>query len=687
MNNEIESSKYAKADNEQIIVEHAGQEPLEFTPDATILNHYKIIELLGSGGMGSVYKVEDVETGAKFALKFLHKQQSNDATWKRFDNEVRAANKLDHPNLIKVHESGLLPDGQPYFIMDLVEGESLSQILRRQGRLPLAKVLKIFVQVGFALSYAHSNGVVHRDIKPSNIMIQTPTDDATLGSVVKVVDFGIAKLTGHDEFNQQTLTKTGEIFGSPLYMSPEQCMGIAVDHRSDLYSMGCVIFEALTGAPPMVGETALSTMLKHQTENAPSLKEASMGIEFPEKIEQIVARLLAKDINERYQSAHLVTSHLATFESAPLDVGPVSAARPVSIRKGQPQFNRLFLIALFSVIFMCGTMIGYYIPQPQNFIRDVPSFADAKFKEELTKSSPEASHAIASATAQKLRNLADEQEKFSTPLGTGGRVFRFPNFSIGKMNFNGGPKQEAVGSLTSPPQFRGIMFAPSNDFRDHSGLFKRFRADDITFLDLSYPQAMGAYTDGRTASVDALIPHILRLKSIDTLSIDDTQISPENFFKLQELPKLQGIWMCRTNLTGDSLFKSNLLSRLELLCLETFVGAKPVVKEIGKYGQIRDLILRDCDLDLNDIRYLSKCTKLETLDLCANPGVGDDCIALIPPAKLKWLFLSGCSVTPKSIDSFKRFKNLKRLDITTKTWSSKDIARLSKTYPKMRLVF
>ncbi len=129
-------------------------------------------------------------------------------------------------------------------------------------------------------------------------------------AIVKVVDFGIAKLTGQDEFTQQTLTKTGEIFGSPLYMSPEQCTGIAVDHRSDLYSLGCVIYEALTGAPPLVGESALSTMMKHQSEEALSLKEGSLGIEFPQQIEQIVSRLLAKDIQQRYQSAQYFTADL-----------------------------------------------------------------------------------------------------------------------------------------------------------------------------------------------------------------------------------------------------------------------------------------------------------------------------------------------------------------------------------------
>ena len=146
-------------------------------------------------------------------------------------------------------------------------------------------------------------------------MLEKRPGDTTIGAVVKVVDFGIAKLTGKDEFTQMTLTKTGEIFGSPLYMSPEQCMGMGVDHRSDLYSLGCVMYESLTGAPPLMGESALSTMMKHQSEEALPLKEASLGIEYPDQIERIVARLLAKEVRNRYQSAQAFTSDLVNFDS------------------------------------------------------------------------------------------------------------------------------------------------------------------------------------------------------------------------------------------------------------------------------------------------------------------------------------------------------------------------------------
>ncbi len=253
--------------------------------------------------------------------------------------------------------------------MDLVDGETLADVLKRRGRLPLEQVLRIFIQVGFAISYAHDNGVIHRDIKPSNIMLEKKIAKGTGEASVKLVDFGIAKLTGQDEFNQQTLTKTGEIFGSPLYMSAEQCMGTGVDMRSDLYSLGCVIYEALTGAPPIVGENALSTMIKHQSDQPISLKEASLGIEFPDQIEAIVAKLLRKDPASRYQSANLLTEDLVYFSKllaegeSTQSLRWTTTANSASDAKAVWRDPAVILIAI--LIFAAGFASGYFYRQLQ----------------------------------------------------------------------------------------------------------------------------------------------------------------------------------------------------------------------------------------------------------------------------------------------------------------------------------
>ena len=282
----------------------------EFEIGQVVGGKYKIVSLLGRGGIGSVYKVEQFLLQQNFALKTLNSQKASDQLIRRFQNEARAASSLSHPNLVKVIDFGLLEGQQPYLVMDLVEGVSLSEYLKKHGSLTVDEAVSCFSQICLGLSYAHDQGIVHRDIKPGNIMISSILSFGAEG-FVRVVDFGIAKLAYAEGGEVQALTTTGEIFGSPLYMSPEQCSGTAVDHRSDIYSLGCVLFEALTGTTPFVGQNALTTMMLHQSERSPSLKEASLGKDFPPELEQIVAKMLAKSPADRYHKLGIVANDLA----------------------------------------------------------------------------------------------------------------------------------------------------------------------------------------------------------------------------------------------------------------------------------------------------------------------------------------------------------------------------------------
>lgn len=278
-----------------------------------VSDRYRIHSLIGRGGMGSVYKIEQVLLGKTLALKILNTSRLSDLSVRRFHHEARAAFAIDHPNLITVHDFGLLEDKIPYLIMDYIEGESLAQRIKDNAMLDLKEALPLFLRICFGLGYAHEKGVVHRDIKPSNIMLVELRGELNDG-FVKIVDFGLAKFTQKEGDNIQSLTRTGEVFGSPLYMSPEQCSGNSVDERSDIYSLGCVFFETLTGTPPFIGQTALATMMLHLGQQAPSLKEASMGKDFPPVIERIVAKMLSKKPEERYQTLVQVAGELAILE-------------------------------------------------------------------------------------------------------------------------------------------------------------------------------------------------------------------------------------------------------------------------------------------------------------------------------------------------------------------------------------
>ncbi|HNB21520.1 MAG TPA: serine/threonine-protein kinase, partial [Candidatus Melainabacteria bacterium] len=335
-------------------------------PVGRIINErYKIIEELGRGGMGVVYRVQQIALGREMALKTLDGTDIADETWLRFQQEAKATSMLDHPNLISVHDYGIIDGKHPFFVMDLVEGSTLSQIIKKEGPLTVEKAIPIFIQVCFGLAYAHELGIVHRDLKPSNIMV-LKTDAANSGVGVKIVDFGIAKLKTPEGTEAQGLTKTGEVFGSPLYMSPEQCLGNRIDHRSDIYAIGCVLFEALTGLPPFMGSTALSTMMMHQAEKPPSLKEATLGKEFPAELQEIVYRLLEKEPNARYQSLGALAHDLSLLQQGS---ATVALNLPSSIENQKKQKKETILLGSVLGLIACiivGTGVYFFKDQADN---------------------------------------------------------------------------------------------------------------------------------------------------------------------------------------------------------------------------------------------------------------------------------------------------------------------------------
>jgi eukaryotic-like serine/threonine-protein kinase len=259
---------------------------------------YEIISQLGHGGMGIVYKARRVDTGRLVGLKVLHPHLLTDALSRaRFEQEAQKSG-LTHRNLIGIHKFGFSASGQPYIAMDYLDGCPLTKLLE-EGPLSFASFTNIFTQVCEGLDYAHSKGVIHRDIKPGNIMICNRDGDS---AIVKIVDFGIAKsniVAGDDA----KLTPSGEVIGSPLYMSPEQCAGGAPDPRSDIYSLGCVMYEAATGYVPFNDSSPIKLILKQISEKPPTFNELNPHVSYSLEQEKIVMKALEKDPSRRYQTA------------------------------------------------------------------------------------------------------------------------------------------------------------------------------------------------------------------------------------------------------------------------------------------------------------------------------------------------------------------------------------------------
>ncbi len=270
-----------------------------FLPGDIIDNSYQLIKLLGRGGMGVVFSCRHTTLKMEYALKLLSDDKVDDQVWARFRDEAKALAKLNHPGIVGIHNMGLDKGQFPYYVMDLLSGETLESMVDREGAIPYKQALGHFIKACDALSSAHLQGIIHRDVKPSNLMLVR--DGQNQISAIKIVDFGIARLSEHD-FARQSETSPGIVFGTPLYMSPEQCSGKKVDERTDIYSLGCTMFEALTGKPPFKGNNAYETFSMQQHDTPPTLAQSCPNGEFPEAMELAMARLLAKKPVKRYQT-------------------------------------------------------------------------------------------------------------------------------------------------------------------------------------------------------------------------------------------------------------------------------------------------------------------------------------------------------------------------------------------------
>jgi serine/threonine-protein kinase len=318
---------FCPKDGTQVVSDGAQEEGPSLVGQV-IADRYRLTKKLGEGGMGEVYEAQHIYIEKRVALKLLRPEiMSNQEAVTRFYQEARSASAIGHDNIVEIDDFGKLPDGRVYLSMEYLEGESLNDAL--QMPMDLGRALDIVIQVGKGLAAAHAKNIVHRDMKPENVFLVHKDGKET----AKILDFGIAKVSGTE--GNQHLTRTGTIFGTPHYMSPEQALGKALDHRTDIYSVGVIMYEMFTGTVPFKAESFMGILTQHLTTLPKPPHEQAPERVIPLPVEAVILKAMAKEVNDRYQTMSALLADLEKLQ-AELKAGvPLS---PATVASGAPVF-------------------------------------------------------------------------------------------------------------------------------------------------------------------------------------------------------------------------------------------------------------------------------------------------------------------------------------------------------------
>ncbi len=617
----------------------------QFGPGDCIDERYQIVSLLGRGGCGCVYKVIQIALKKQFALKTLNPINTSEITTLRLHKEAQAASRLQHPNLVRAVDFGMIGGTQPYLVMDLVEGPTLSQFLKQHGKASVKDALNMFLPLCSALSYAHEQGVVHRDLKPSNVIL-SGGDSESSEYVPKIVDFGIAKLKSSDATHAMTLTATGDIFGTPLYMSPEQCMGTGVDGRSDIYALGCMLFETVTGAPPFSGTNPLEIMMQHNTAKMPSLKEASLGETFPPALERVIGRMLEKDPKDRYQDCKAVAMDLEAINRGDFK-GISMAPDAIALRqKKEMQLSASLVSAAIGIII--GAVMGFAAQQYMS----PPAAPQSKFVPD---------------EGTGLFGLATKFSYFSNTTPDY-KIFDFTSsnqkLSLGKISWWEAGKLksvQAIGKQTIPRNAK-LTFAVEGVMMAAPDLWARFSPRDFQGI-LVAPHTCFVELDPLNQSIRAIAGQ----DDLRILTVNEKLISSKSFLSLGQLSRLRWLGVnhilldnIQNYLTGAKLAKLENFHQLTVLHMQKVMEVTAALKELANGSPMRRLAIVETNLSAEDMQYLTKLHSLEVLNLHNNTVAENvdvlNQIAKLP--KLQQVLIDGKLLEHAKVEDISKLKNL-----------------------------
>ncbi len=663
-----------------------SQRKTQDIPEGTIIGGaFQIAKPIGRGGMGTVYEVNHLALGRKCALKILSPELVNEINWKRFQKEAKAIAGLSHPSLVHIYDLGIHNNRLPFYAMDLLKGEDLETRILKKGPLNLIDTVKLVLKLLDGIAYAHKHGIIHRDLKPANILL---TSEANGEISVKILDFGIAKLAAlDDESEDQYMTSTGEIFGSPFYMSPEQCMGEAVDTRSDIYSIGCTLYEMLTGQVPLDGGSPLDTVMLHLEELPKSLSEKS-GRSFPKSIETVVARSMAKLPQDRYQSAQEMAEDLKRILAGKdlSQTSYASAARskePNRLPKSKKKKKRnedepdtakaessgpwiLAATVLISMVLMTVTALSL-LPKDgksdesnnQNSNQNSNKVSlqtnsrgsqlseanrdelSSSFQSSLPVPDTMIENDLTSIPAASYKN--ERESKESTEL-----VFDFPTkYSIGTLNYAVHP------SLYKFPQEASIYNKAVQEL-----LSIPITARGRISIDKGIPLAFTSSSfNSSFAMLAGFQPNDLFELTLANINLSDADLKP-----LTKLKGLRGLVLRNVVLNDSQLGALDQLTNLRLLALDESTVATRAVAQLKILNNLTEL---KCSTDEDFPALLSKLKEAKNLtNLTLTGPVSAEGLALLQDlGKLRCLQLDSALLKSQHLETLGSLKNIEELTL------------------------
>lgn len=678
---------------------------VELMPGSLFVGTYRIRGCIGGGGMGSVFEVVHENLDKRMALKVLVARRPDGHEFLRIQKEARALARFDHKNIVRVFDVGV-EGNVAYFSMEYLEGESLAQLLQKQGTIDPCLAFDIFSQLMEALEYAHGRGVVHRDIKPANIMIVWQEGGTPL---VKVVDFGIARYAKGE--GSISLTRTGEVLGSPVYMSPEQAVGQRVDRRSDLYSSGLVLYEMLTGEKIFEGDSALLTIGKHICEDAAPI--LARQFDRNPAIARLIGILLNKDKDDRYGSASAVLEDMRVLGLWPFDegfldsldgaegdgsdegandqnqkrrrafershrqallrsVGALAEGRGLSLINSidTPQWVLLLgffaLLCVVSVSVILFTVGGYGLKQPGLY--------EGYKAEKLLPSSYDDGQR---EKTQALSEYLTATTPFSHKERRGGRNFRVFHFdekiSVGTI-ITEGKEYDARGTLVFP-YVQWLEYRPSGNIAQFPQLLDRFAADDFCHVSLDHNFSVTTET----------VRHLAHMKSIMVLNLEATDVRNDVVEVFDQLPLLSALHIGDTRLEPEAIAKWKGLHNLRVFKLSGDLECRRVLDMLAPCKGLEILGLGAIVVHRADIQRLAAFPKLFSLRFTAVDLNRDDMTSLAKMPKLRFLTIYEQEFGPEYAASLVEFPRLEAFEGRMNNWPSSYAKMLKKIRPRLTL--